>query len=359
MIDVENCFQDLQAIDVCFDCGDSDGCRKVSYGVTGANKQYLPKQKLSSDSSIKLEYDSASNIDSICRPLSDLSLEKRPAETKSKLKMRAEAQISFKDEADLSKRVISKLPCIKSCNKRTVLKDLESVKELPEFTYNSSENAHDKFYRKIPNPADAVITDLAGHKYLQHTEDDFANSNPAEDCRGKCSETKLCSSLKPDASCTEFAQGKCNCTVFCREKIKYLTKRAQTVYDKNMTKEVFGSKNDSSSRNSEHNELIRQHSWKAQSEGPAKDTEFKLPSISLLPIVRSKESTPLNLTPSVNREDLPFNYSFQNLLPQPIPVPDLVLPSDSSHQTDNDFSASEANRVVSKQLRRKFFKALN
>lgn len=37
---------------------------------------------------------------------------------------------------------------------------------------------HEKFYKKIPNPPDEVITDLDGRKYMQTTQDDFAMMTP-------------------------------------------------------------------------------------------------------------------------------------------------------------------------------------
>ena len=92
----------------------------------------MVKQLSGQEDSLKIEYESdskASDIESLCKPLSCMSLDKRYENIRSKLK---QSTVKFKDEAELSKRIISKLPCIKSCNKVTMLKDYESERDLDE-----------------------------------------------------------------------------------------------------------------------------------------------------------------------------------------------------------------------------------
>jgi hypothetical protein len=89
----------------------------------------------------------------------------------------------FENEADLSAKIVSKLPCIKSCNKVTVLKDFDSVVhenlEDDKSLTSSVQNAMDaKFYLKIPNPPDEVFVDMEGQKFVRRTEDDFSRITP-------------------------------------------------------------------------------------------------------------------------------------------------------------------------------------
>ena len=95
-----------------------------------------------------------SDIESICKPMSDMSLGRKLDAVKKTLKQIN--QPKFKDEAELSKKLISKLPCIKSCNKVTTLKDFESIHEeekepkRPESLDLRRERG--PFYVKVPNP---------------------------------------------------------------------------------------------------------------------------------------------------------------------------------------------------------------
>lgn len=85
--------------------------------------------------------------------MSDMSLDQKLDKVKKTLKHIT--KLKFKDESELSQRVISKLPCIKSCNKTTFLEEFESIKEPQrKESQESDKKGIASFYVKLPNPPD-------------------------------------------------------------------------------------------------------------------------------------------------------------------------------------------------------------
>lgn len=62
-----------------------------------------------------------------------------------------------------------------------------------------------QFYKKVPNPMLDVVLDQNGKKFVQEMVDVFSHVPKEVDCRNTCSETKICTNLRPDLTCAKHA----------------------------------------------------------------------------------------------------------------------------------------------------------
>ena len=100
---------------------DSSSPRSVSEESIKIKYEYEP-----SEGEVKLE-----GLDELIGSLSNLSLESKCCMPKPVMKPKREEPLQkFENEAELSLKLFSKLPCIKSLSKNLVIKDYESEEAL-------------------------------------------------------------------------------------------------------------------------------------------------------------------------------------------------------------------------------------
>lgn len=83
-----------------------------------------------------------------------------------------------------------------------------------------------RFYPFRSNPGQIIYSDAQGRQIEETTKNGFSTvqsgGNQFDDCRVGCKPESVCPELRPSAKCQTRQVGMCQCTVYCKNTIKFL-----------------------------------------------------------------------------------------------------------------------------------------